>query len=309
LDPSIGSTIDFFYNVGSPAGCRDLRTFGPGDVTGRYLVNVLIQQDGSPSVCIGAPQCTVTVNPATLPASCSTPVTPIVDPVTPTGDVPVDGNTDGDYCDPEDGPFAEGQILGNQSTSQASCEAYASPGPPATGSHISLVRGSATTCSLFSDFGYTPGGACEIEIETFCSIVETTGFECESKVAAFDLIYTGPEILGADVEVFGKDQGETILSGIDLIPGTIVSVDGRPGDLGAKTTITINGEAEVIHTSCSRQSEGRSVLELARCRLRRQEWPRLLDRGNRAGERLYDHRPVEERRQEKEVFCFDRQLE
>jgi hypothetical protein len=71
---------------------------------------------------------------------------------------PADGNGDGDWCDPEDGPFPEGQILGDSSASQAACEAAPSPGP-SDGVHTTFsipAPGQNTVCSLYADFGYTP---------------------------------------------------------------------------------------------------------------------------------------------------------
>ena len=95
--------------------------------------------------------CTVTVNPATLPANCDALVTPsVAAPI-----VPADGNADGDFCDPEDGPFAEGQILGDNGADQATCQMAAS-GPADDGVHTTHViqPPSSTSCSLYADFGY-----------------------------------------------------------------------------------------------------------------------------------------------------------
>jgi hypothetical protein len=87
------------------------------------------------------------VNEATLPTTCNGLVTPIVG-------MPADGNGDGDWCDATDGPFPEGQILGDSSASQAACEAAASPGP-LDGIHNTVQTSPGSRCSLYADFGYT----------------------------------------------------------------------------------------------------------------------------------------------------------
>jgi len=123
-----------------------------GDLSGRYLVEILGANGAVPGCASNLSanpfQCTVTVNEATLPSTCDGLVTPVVG-------LPADGNQDGDWCDPEDGPFPEGQILGDSSTSQAACEAAPSPGP-SDGVHTTVQSPAHTSCSLYADFGYTP---------------------------------------------------------------------------------------------------------------------------------------------------------
>jgi hypothetical protein len=124
-----------------------------GDLSGRYLVEILGVNGAAPGCLVPtagqAPYlCTVTVNEATLPSTCNGLVTPVVG-------LPADGNADGDWCDPEDGPFPEGQILGDSSSSQAACQLRPSPGP-SDGVHRTITSGSNSTCSLYADFGYTP---------------------------------------------------------------------------------------------------------------------------------------------------------
>lgn len=122
-----------------------------GARTGRYAVNLL-----RPETCLASGftipvSCTVTINPDTLPANCDALVTPsVAAPI-----VPADGNADGDFCDPEDGPFAEGQILGDNGADQAICQMAAS-GPADDGVHTTHVTQppSGTSCSLYADFGY-----------------------------------------------------------------------------------------------------------------------------------------------------------
>ena len=52
------------------------------------------------------------------------------------------------------------------------------------------------------------------------------------------------------VTATGKDKKSDVVSSFDAATG-ILTVDARPGDLGSKMTITTDGVAEVIHTSCS----------------------------------------------------------
>lgn len=123
-----------------------------GDLSGRYLVEILGLNGAVPG-CAGRVstnpfQCTVTVNEATLPETCNGLVTPVIG-------LPADGNGDADWCDPEDGPFPEGQILGDNSISQATCQAAPSAGP-SDGVHMTFHSPNLTSCSLYADFGYTP---------------------------------------------------------------------------------------------------------------------------------------------------------
>lgn len=123
-----------------------------GDLAGRYLVEILGANGAVPGCSpFSSPvpiQCTVTVNEATLPSSCNGLVTPVIG-------LPADGNGDGDWCDPQDGPFPEGQILGDSSTTQAACEAAPSAGP-SDGVQRTYHSPNRTSCSLYADFGYTP---------------------------------------------------------------------------------------------------------------------------------------------------------
>jgi hypothetical protein len=71
--------------------------------------------------------------------------------------------------------------------------------------------------------------------------------ECEAKIAATVLRYIGqgdPD----EVTVTGKNNKATVDSSFE---GGVLTIDARPEDLGAKMTITTDGVAEVIHTSCS----------------------------------------------------------
>lgn len=148
------STGAFHSSVDVPtfaSNCSSFSTFDildPAARTGRYAVNLL--GPGACPVTFRHPvSCTVTVDPATLPANCDLLVSPTVTP-----ELPVDVNTDGDYCDPEDGPFVEGQILGDNGADQATCEA--APSIPGDGVHEyhSNNPPSSTRCSLFDDFAF-----------------------------------------------------------------------------------------------------------------------------------------------------------
>jgi hypothetical protein len=145
-----------------PAGldilCGPVTGISSSDLHGRYVVETLgVNAPGcvQPELHPGPYVCTVAVNEATLPETCDGLVTPVAG-------LPADTTGDGDWCDLEDGPFPEGQALGNQGMPGATCEAAPSPGP-SEGVHRTLSAASPlTTCSLYADFGYRPrerGGA------------------------------------------------------------------------------------------------------------------------------------------------------
>ena len=97
-----------------------------------------------------------------------------------------------------------------------------------------------------------PPPECDLELDKTCR-VETPpvsgDLECEAKIAATELEYTGSGTPGV-VTVEGKNKKATVASNFDPNTG-ILTIDARPEDLGAKMTITTDGVAEVIHTSCS----------------------------------------------------------
>jgi len=97
-----------------------------------------------------------------------------------------------------------------------------------------------------------PPPECDLDLDKKCR-VETPpvsgDLECEAKIAATVLEYTGtgnPSV----VTVEGKNKKAQVVSSFDPATG-ILTVDARPEDLGSKMTITNDGVAEVIHTSCS----------------------------------------------------------
>ena len=97
-----------------------------------------------------------------------------------------------------------------------------------------------------------PLAECDLDLDKKCR-VETPpvsgDLECEAKIAASVLEYTGSGT-PSEVTVTGKDKKSQVVSSFDAATG-ILTVDARPGDLGSKMTITTDGVAEVIHTSCS----------------------------------------------------------
>jgi hypothetical protein len=128
--------------------CGNVITWDPGVSTaGRYLVEVF-------DSCVGAGpgpwMCRVTVDQGTAPADCNEISTPLA------AGPPVDGNNDGDFCDPEDGPFPEGQTLGNQADSSFTCNQRPDPGP-GTGFFTVIVEPVGDDdCALYNDFGFAP---------------------------------------------------------------------------------------------------------------------------------------------------------
>ena len=91
--------------------------------------------------------------------------------------------------------------------------------------------------------------------------VPPVGLECEEKVQAMLLRYTGPDMFNVDV-AFDPDKSPTVeYLGVDLISGVTIlnvengfTIDAKPDEeeLGAKTKILIDGVlTEIIHTSCS----------------------------------------------------------
>jgi hypothetical protein len=97
-----------------------------------------------------------------------------------------------------------------------------------------------------------PPPECDLELDKTCRVETppvTGDLECEAKIAATELEYIGSGTPVA-VMVEGKNNKASVVSSFD--PGTgILTIEARPEDLGAKMTITTDGVAEVIHTSCS----------------------------------------------------------
>lgn len=145
LHPSVdAATFDGF--------CGPIAGVTTADLSGRYVVEILgLKTPGcaAPVPHPGPYECVATVNEATLPESCDGLVTPVIG-------LPADGNLDGDWCDLADGPFPEGQALGDNGVAGASCEAAPSPGPSDGIHRVLSGAGTLTPCALYADFGYTP---------------------------------------------------------------------------------------------------------------------------------------------------------
>ncbi|RMD83363.1 MAG: hypothetical protein D6815_06795, partial [Candidatus Dadabacteria bacterium] len=142
LDPSAAGALlylDLF--------CGPILTWHPnGDLSGRYLIDI---SGACFNVGLHPWTCTVSLDPSTLPPECAAPVVPVA------GGLPVDGNQDGDWCDAEDGPFPEGQGLGNLGPNSV-CQDYPD-GPPGTLSYtVTLHPPYVDECALYADFGVSP---------------------------------------------------------------------------------------------------------------------------------------------------------
>ncbi len=112
------------------------------------------------------------------------------------------------------------------------------------------------------------GGECPDVDDTVTVTVETPPevTECDGRVSSFLMQYIGPDVPGpVTVEVAGdKFRNDPAVYDFPagLVSGTVISGLGENGNtvdstahgqsqLGAKSYLTINGEEEVIHTSCS----------------------------------------------------------
>ncbi|MBW2280454.1 MAG: hypothetical protein JRG82_06890 [Deltaproteobacteria bacterium] len=109
------------------------------------------------------------------------------------------------------------------------------------------------------------GGICDAA-DTATVIVTPPGpgpDVCTTKVKAMSLLYTGPTLTGVNVVVTGKSGATASYVNVDLVQDvTILTAVAQNGfmidatasgktDLGSRTTISIAGVDEVIHTSCS----------------------------------------------------------
>ena len=151
------------------------------------------------------------------------------------------------------------------------------PGSPisilAPGEMVTLTRTALVTSDTNSTVtvaGETSAGAVCEATDSVDVIFENPPLppgpdECTTKLKTILLRYIGPEIHNATVTFSAKTAANNpaVYTGVDLIPGVTVlasptennwTIDGTVhggGDLGAKLTIEINGQQEVIHTSCS----------------------------------------------------------
>lgn len=104
---------------------------------------------------------------------------------------------------------------------------------------------------------------CDIAIDQTCSVAAppSNNLLCTDSISATTLLYTGPNKSNATVVFSGKDGGSVSYSGVNLETNVTIltkanqngyTVDAGIGQkLGSATTITVNGKAEIIHTSCS----------------------------------------------------------
>jgi len=113
---------------------------------------------------------------------------------------------------------------------------------------------------LSIDFGYhepsQPG--CNISVDKTCSVAPHENLLCNDKISATTLRYIGPSRESVTVTFEGKDGGYAEYTNVDLVSGVTVlaqngyTIDAGVGvELGSKTNIYINGDLEIIHTSCS----------------------------------------------------------
>ncbi len=104
---------------------------------------------------------------------------------------------------------------------------------------------------------------CEVSVDKTCSVKVQSSVDklCTDAISATTLRYTGPSQTNATISFVGKDSGAVTYSNVDLESNVTIltklgqngyTLDaGIGGKLGSKTTITINGNEEIIHTSCS----------------------------------------------------------
>jgi hypothetical protein len=104
---------------------------------------------------------------------------------------------------------------------------------------------------------------CELSVDKTCSVkvVSSDDKLCTESISATTLRYTGPNQTNATISFSGKDGGNVVYTNVDLDSNVTIltqasqngyTLDAGIGDkLGSKTTITLNGQDEIIHTSCS----------------------------------------------------------
>jgi hypothetical protein len=104
---------------------------------------------------------------------------------------------------------------------------------------------------------------CAVSVDQTCAVKPQASNDklCTDAISATTLRYIGPDQSNATIAFTGKEGGMVVYTGVDLESNVSIltkpgqngyTVDAGLGDkLGSKTTITINGTEEIIHTSCS----------------------------------------------------------
>ncbi len=198
-----------FYNLCGPLLAYD--PLDPNDVKGRYLFNPWLI-NGAGDGCAQSPApwaCEITVDQTTLPPDCDELITPIE------GVRPLDGNLDADFCDAADGPFPEGQVLGNLDGT-FTCEERPDNALE-TGKYLPLLR--SENCAVPNDFAFGPaGGVCgndQIEGNEQCD-----GTDAGSCLGSCEPDCTCSPVCGDDVingsEICDGAQTGTCLGGCEI---------------------------------------------------------------------------------------------
>ncbi len=142
-DPSAVPNLGLFPEIcGDPANPPSHATWNPsteGAQPGRYLHEVWTACDGYP----GPWTCSVSVDFETLPLDCDEVVTPMLD------GPPYPDLATGNFC--EDGPFPEGQPLGNKED----CLNYPDLAPANELFTVIVDPIDTDECNIHNDFGYT----------------------------------------------------------------------------------------------------------------------------------------------------------
>lgn len=231
--------------------CGGVATWNPyleGPQSGRYLVEVLGNPDADG--CAGADPfiCRVEVLGG-VPESCNVLVTPRH------AGLPFDNDDDGLLCTPGvDGPFPEGQILGNNGVDPVACAIDALVGKPNPGDAIHFTADAGhgqDNCALYSDFGFTPSAGCSIEVDKTCCVPPPPAppagnFDCSDAkpITSLSLVWNGPS--GVDVET---ESGQTF---VDVVKGQELLIDAA--DLGNDVELDVSGAisgSSKFHVSCS----------------------------------------------------------
>ena len=206
-----------------PELCAD-STWNPANAAefpGRYLGEVWDACHATDNV--GPWVCTVTVDANTAPANCNVLVTPIQ------GGFPEDGNADGDRCDAVDGPFPEGQLIGN-APQYGGCAAAPDVAPGDGVYTIKLDSIYYEHCDLHADFGFKPPPPPPL----LASLGDRVWEDLNAN-GIQDCIDDGNGIIGDD-----GDMGPECDAGISDLPVNLLAGDCTT-PLGQQATTDLNG--------------------------------------------------------------------